>query len=502
MKHKLVDIPEYWHTTLLSVGVLCLLSFAIFFESWSSIVTIWYRSSTFTHGFLIIPISLWLIWTRKEYYLQLQPKISWLALVAVILSGFAWLLAKLISVQVIEQFATVGLFLSGLWLLLGSHVIKQLLFPLGFLFFMVPIGEELIPPLMEFTATFTVGLIRLTGMSVFREGLHFSLVSGNWSVVEACSGISYLIASVTLGLVYAYLTYTSLWKRAIFIVLSMLVPILANGVRAYLIVMIGHFSSMTLAVGVDHLIYGGVFFGLVMMILFYIGSFWRDSEDSSAPIAAENTHTFNVSHYSLSIAGFVLIISYSVWPLTSSWLSNQPKNTPIPAFVKSSFDDWQETTEPNWQWEASLPGVVDETKAFFKKEGRILGLYRVSFGEETQQTGELINSQNLFIAKKDLRWKIIKRSVVALKNKQHTNFKAEQAILSRDFKDLIILRWYRIGTHDTSNKYLAKLYQLFKRLTADASPEYLIMVAIDSPPHKHEISNTLLLDFINSGLNN
>ena len=57
---------------------------------------------------------------------------------------------------------------------------------------------------------------------------------------------------------------------------SIAVPIIANWVRAYAIVMLGHLSNMRLAVGVDHLIYGWLFFGLVMALLFWLGSLWHE----------------------------------------------------------------------------------------------------------------------------------------------------------------------------------------------------------------------------------
>ena len=81
--------------------------------------------------------------------------------------------------------------------------------------------------------------IRRTGIPVYREGLYFMLPSGNWSVVEACSGVRYIIASITLGVLYAYLTYRSAWRRVLFVLVSALVPVLANTGRAYIIVMPG-----------------------------------------------------------------------------------------------------------------------------------------------------------------------------------------------------------------------------------------------------------------------
>lgn len=69
------------------------------------------------------------------------------------------------------------------------------------------------------------------------EGLYLSIPAGHFEVAEACSGLRYLMASVALGVLYAYLTYRSPWRRLAFVVLSMVMPIVANGIRAYGIVM-------------------------------------------------------------------------------------------------------------------------------------------------------------------------------------------------------------------------------------------------------------------------
>lgn len=142
--------------------------------------------------------------------------------------------------------------ISGYWALLGNHITSKLLFPIGFLFFMVPVGDAWIPPLMEYTATFTVALLRLTSISVYREGFDFTLTKGSWSVIESCSGINSLISTITIGAVYSYLTFTRYWKRALFMLLCIAIPIIANGFRAYLIVLIGHLSNMKFGLGLDH----------------------------------------------------------------------------------------------------------------------------------------------------------------------------------------------------------------------------------------------------------
>jgi exosortase A len=283
-----------------------LLVLLVYHETLWSIVAIWNRSDTYTHGYLIPPIVLWLIWRRRAELDMTPASPSFRMCLLLIPCGLVWLLAHLVDVLVIQQLALIGILIAGIWAIVGHAVMRLLTFPLGFLFLAVPMGEDLVPPMMEFTATSTVWLVQLTGIPVYREGLFFTLPSGSWSVVEACSGVRYLIASFTLGLLYAHLSYRSLIKQILFVLASLFIPILANSIRAYIIVMLGHVSGMKLATGVDHLIYGWVFFGLVMLLLFWAGSFWRDADDKMQPGGATSTQaSLSVKrHVGIHLAAF------------------------------------------------------------------------------------------------------------------------------------------------------------------------------------------------------
>jgi exosortase A len=267
---------------ILVVALLALL--VLYRGTVASMVSVWNSSETFAHGYAILPISLWLIWRRRDVFTRIPAAPCWPALGLLALCGAGWLLARAGEVQVVMQYAFVAMIPALALAVLGRRLAGALAFPLLFLLFAVPFGEVFVPPLINFTADFTVAAVRATGIPVLRNGTMFELPTGNWSVVEACSGVRYLISSITLGCLYAYLSYRSTTRRAMFIALSIVVPIIANGLRAYMIVMIGHTSDMALATGVDHLIYGWLFFGLVMFIMFWIGSYWR--EDEAAPAAA------------------------------------------------------------------------------------------------------------------------------------------------------------------------------------------------------------------------
>ena len=275
-----------WRTTLPLLALTLVAIVALYWPTAQSIVAIWDRSETFAHGFLIVPIVLYLLWTRRKLIAQQTPVADWLGAGLLALAGMAWLVANAGKVQVVQQFAFVAMIPAAVIAIAGRRAAWAMAFPLAFLFLGVPVGEGLIPPLMDFTADFTVAALKLSGMPVYREGTFFMIPSGQWSVVEGCSGLRYLIASITVGTLYAYLSYQDLRKRVIFIALSVIVPIIANGLRAYMIVMIAHLSDMKLALGIDHLIYGWVFFGIVMLLLFWIGSYWRDPEPTVPTVGA------------------------------------------------------------------------------------------------------------------------------------------------------------------------------------------------------------------------
>jgi len=266
---------------------------AIFHDTAWSMVTIWSNSETFGHGFAIPPIVLGLIWFRRHVLARLQPRPWPWALVGIVLAGMAWVVGDAGDIETIRHFALAAMFPCIVLAVLGPAVTRALVFPLGYLFFAVPFGAFLIQPLMIVTADMTVGLVRASGVPVYREAMQFSLPTGNWSVVEACSGITYLIASLALGVLYAYIMYRSIWRRLLFVAVAIVVPIVANGLRAYMIVMIGHLSGMEHAVGVDHLLYGWVFFGVVIFLLFWIGARWRQPTPEPAAWKYEARPTHN-----------------------------------------------------------------------------------------------------------------------------------------------------------------------------------------------------------------
>lgn len=273
----MASIPSSYVRT---VPIAALLAFASavwivasFSDTTVSLARVWTSSESFAHGPLVPLVSAWLVWRMRAELRPLNPRPWWPAVILLALSGLAWTVAHLAGVNAAEQFALVGFIVSAVVLICGRQVAGAISFPLGFLFFAVPFGTFLLPIMMNWTADFTVLAIRAVGVPVFREGMLFELPTGRWSVVESCSGVRYLLAAVPLACVYAYLTFDSILSRILFIALATFSALVGNWLRAFMIVMLGHFSNMRIAVGVDHIIYGWLFFGVICCLAAWLGHF-------------------------------------------------------------------------------------------------------------------------------------------------------------------------------------------------------------------------------------
>lgn len=277
-------VSRAFTTVALALALTLLWVVGWYWQTAQEIADIWRRSDTFAHGLVVLPAFAWLVWDARERIGELQPQpVGWMAL-PILAAGLLWMLGGMVSVAAAQHFALFAMLVSAFVGVLGWRLSRVLLFPLVFLFFGVPIGEFMLPTLMHYTAEFTVWALRLSGVPVYQEGLHFIVPNGRWSVVEACSGIRYLIASLMVGALYAYLHYTSLKRRLLFMVVALVAPIVANWLRAYMIVMLGYLSDNKIAAGVDHILYGWVFFGIVIFLMFWIGGRWHEVRQPALPI--------------------------------------------------------------------------------------------------------------------------------------------------------------------------------------------------------------------------
>lgn len=254
----------------------------LFHAEVSAAVRVWTESTAYNHCFLVIPIVAYLIWDRRWVLSDFSPQ-PWIAPSLFALPiGAIWLLADRIGIMEGRQLAAMCLVELFLLVMLGRRLYFALLGPLLYLFFLVPFGAFVTPSLQDFTADFTIRGLNLLGIPNYSDGFTIEIPEGTFFIAEACAGLRFLIAAVAFGCLYALLMYRSPLRRAIFILVSIIVPIIANGLRALGIVTLGHLLGSAQAAATDHVLYGWIFFSIVILLLVALGLPFREDDHPPA----------------------------------------------------------------------------------------------------------------------------------------------------------------------------------------------------------------------------
>ncbi|WP_322805194.1 exosortase A (plasmid) [Vibrio alfacsensis] len=446
----------------------------VYFESLSSMVTVWMQSKTFEHCFIILPIALWLTWRKKDEIRSTPVQTSWLPVFILVLPSALWMLGRAADVALFEHVAAVFSLQLMLWALLGNPLTKVLFFPIFYLVFCIPFGEELVPYLQLITADITVFALQITNIPVYREGLYLAIPNGLFEVAEACSGIRFLISSLALGTLFAYLSFNKWWKIAIFVGFSFIFPIIANGIRAYGIVLIGYLSDMRYATGADHLVYGWVFFSFVIGIIFFIADKFSDKKNTqSPPYPRMYARSIPVKNVMLILCFLGVYAFLYQWQRSINLNGNQivnavnlPKNT---THIETS------------SWGISFPKAQQVSRGV-APDGSVE--YFSARYALSQKNGELISSLNRIYDQQ--QWSINRNSKQVITPDLTEAFKATQlTVANLNGQSMKILYWYCINDFCSSNPLEVKLFKATRLMTESSGTADVWAIASYNSTDEH-----------------
>jgi exosortase A len=349
------------------------------------LVRVWWNSATFGHCLLVVPVVAWLIWQRREGLMRLAPK-PWLPGVALMFAGgLLWLLGELAGAAVVRHAAIVGLVIASVPTVLGLAVARGVTFPLFFLLFAIPIGEQLVPYLQIITAHFCIWMLDLFGIPAFLDGVFISIPKGDFEVAEACSGVRFLIAMVAFGTLVSHVCFRSWTRRAIFMTAAILLPILANGIRAWGTIYIAHLTTLDFARGVDHVVYGWFFFAFVMALLLAVG--WRffdrpidDPMIDPAKLQAPGAVPAPASALKLTAA--LAVAAVAVSPAYALAVVNRPADEQVASLRLDPPSRWLRTAYQGTPWQPNYKGAQSAMATFVGDDGVPVDVYVAVFDRQ------------------------------------------------------------------------------------------------------------------------
>lgn len=493
-----LNSPNPWRFAVSALFLATVAALLLFHQAVGFLLAAW-RTDNYSHGFLIFPISFYLVWVRRHRVTHLQPSPSPWGLIALLVCAAAWLLGNLVDVRSVEEMACVLAIIALVWCILGTRVVLAFRLPLAFLLFAVPLGDSLIPPLQDLTAKFAIWGLQATGIPSVLQGRVIETPSGFWEVAAACSGLRFLIASAVLGFLFAGLVYRSWIRRALFLVASVIVPILANGVRVYGIIVLGYLSNNRLAAGVDHLVYGWLFSTLVGVALFSIGWHWREARETfseDGPIQSGGLHGETVESRSRPHFAIAKISAYAVLsigllaagPLASHLLAARQVPSARPLLVAPSVSPpWVFDREDPGGWLPDSPNATGQLKQAYSDGVSAVDLYVAYYAPEAQGTDVVNAKPALYDA---ARWMEVSEGSTQVSLGGHSLTVSETVINSRSGARLL-WSWYCVNGEFTAEAYHGKFREAQARLLGRRQGSALIALGAGFPSEKTQASNTL-----------
>jgi len=253
--------------------------------------------------------------------------------------------------------------------------------------------------------------------------------------------------------------------------------VIANWARAYMIVMIGHLSGNRLAVGVDHLIYGWVFFGLVILVMFWLGSRWR--EDTVPAIGPERS--FNWAPGVAAPPGeFLLVavmvaIAAMVWPLGERLIEKSDAAS-LPALsAPVSIGDWRADESPLTTWRPQFQNPPAQLRERWQRGDAEVGLY-VGYYRNQSADQKLVSSDNALVRSSERDWIRLGGGVRTVEVGGHP-VSVRTAELKGPGEDrLLAWYWYWIDGRLTASDPLAKVYTALSRLMGRGDDSAVVIV--------------------------
>lgn len=468
-------LPVSWRTPLLRLAGVWAALLILTAGDWWVMADKWWNISTYNHILFVPFIVGWLVHARKDDLAKLVPQAWWPGLIPLAGALFMWLLGSLAGVNTVSQLGAVVALQSAVLLVLGPRIAAANLFPLAYMLFLVPFGDELVPALQMITAKLVIALTEWSAIPAIIDGVFIDTPVGLFEVAEACSGVKFLIAMIALGTLISYTCFSNWKRRALFMSSAIALPILANGVRAWGTIYIAQSQGIAFAEGFDHVVYGWVFFAVVVAALLAV--FWRffdrDPDDLGDDLPQIGQYVWFQRLQSLTITSnravagaLALVALIAAWNIFASRVeADLPASIALP-----QVQGWTQVGyTPDVPWEPKATGA----------DHRLLGRYQNAAGEHVdifiglysaQEDGREASADGEGALTSDTPWRWLAPA------QSSAEFKGDYLLAYGQLKRRVETS-YHTGDLTTGRAVNLKLANMRDRLMLHASPTMLFIVS-------------------------
>lgn len=435
----------------------------LYFSAFASMFSHWMKSEAYAYGLIIVPVVLFLLWMKRDIIANINFVPDGRVSIVIALISLLWFSASLVSVDFFQQVAAMLLLPAGVLAILGREAFIKYRFPLLYLLLAVPMGDIVVSWLQDYTAVFTGKVLQLFNLPLTVDGRYIETTSGKYEIANACGGIRYLFASFAVGCLYAYLQFRSFRNRVSVVVLSLFLPIVANVIRALVIVLIVHYSDGKSGMDADHWYYGWAFFAVVMGLLFTIGRFFHEKTGVHVEFYSPATSPVP-GHWVMALSFSALALLFG--PLLQALIKDENLHWTAHSLSNvTAGSGWTVSKPEYYDWFPHFDNALLEVKAQLKK-----GNARVKF--ESVYTSVLSGKGELDVERQLLNtqvWKILSNKDLNIELNTPINTTANlngiELKLAAGGKTRLVFYYYNVSGTVLRSRLQVKLHELAQVLT-------------------------------------
>lgn len=343
-----------------------------YWPSARALSALWTNTSeeTYTHGYLILLISLWLVVRERRRLLAAPVPPVPAALIALLLLSAAWVFAWRASIQELHFMLLPLVLWTAIVAALGWPSARILAFPVGYLYFALPFWSDINGIVQTLSAKMTGVLIWITGVPAYMQGNFVQLPGGAIEIAASCSGLHAFIVGLALAALYGQVTAAPLRRRFAWLALMGVLALIVNWVRIFTVIVAAYLTDMHSSLVRSHYWLGWwLFAGAFALFLWWSGRWHapdhapddRRPAPKSEPISGSAVAASRLA-VTLAVLAVMPIVAYATdWaqggadtPIAIEWPAAPPGWTGAghanfgewaPKFVHASAESFQEYTD-------------------------------------------------------------------------------------------------------------------------------------------------------------
>jgi exosortase A len=471
------------------LGILVLIFLVAFWPSIAWMAGEWSSSAgALSHGYLVVAISAYLFVRAVPQVATLDVKPAWWLLPIVFGLSVTWLLAYVATVVAVQTMVLPAMLLFSIIAVLGLQTGRLFAFPVLYVYFAIPAWDHLQFVFQAITVAVVGAMIRMSDMPALLDGNFVHLADGTFEIAGGCSGLAFVLAGLSLAVLYAHLYYKDHRKAFVLVAVTLAVAMASNWVRVFAIISIGHRSHMQSSLVDDHLTFGWVLFAMLLVPL-YLFARWLEGEHETVHEADQNYAFADESRRVAPAlaAAIAVMVAGPGWAATVS----APESGEIILELPSGKNGWVGPAESHWNWNPTYIGSDAEILAQYVAGEDVVLVYKNLYRVQRQDK-ELV----YFASKIEGDWRAGRDVAVNPAHAVGEGLSFRQEVASNYAGDWLIWYRYQVGEQLEVSDFEAKFAQAFETLKGRPEAGVIAFAArcIDTCEHATDTLARFALD--------